>query len=157
MTRRGLLRKLRVLPFLLPVIGPLLSPRGSAAEHACEDTSLDILGPYYAANAPLRTVIASPDEPGKRIFISGTIRAADCHTPIPGCLIEIWHANDDGCYSIHQTCNTGSEDPFNLRGRLVTDASGKYEFETILPGRYGFGTFRPRHIHFKITSLEIVK
>lgn len=75
------------------------------------------------------------------------------HVPIANTLIEIWHANDDGCYSINQDCETTSEDLFNLRGSRFTGPAGEYAFETVLPGHYSAGnTTRPRHIHLLITS-----
>ena len=117
----------------------------------CESTTQDILGPYFVENAPLRTVIAHADEPGQRLFIAGRILQSDCETPIAGAMIEIWHANDVGCYSINLDCITGNPDNdyFNLRGKMYSNQSGQYAFETILPGYYGN---RPRHIHIKITT-----
>ncbi len=54
----------------------------------------------------------------------------------------------------------------NLRGRLTTDAAGRFEFETVVPAPYeipntgatgsllaalGRHCFRPGHIHFKVS------
>ena len=46
------------------------------------------------------------------------------------------HANDQGCYTIFQNCDTGNSDndEYNLRGIMVTDENGNYSFESILPG-----------------------
>ena len=41
----------------------------------CDTTSLDILGPYWAEDHPYRTVLANLEEPGTRVFISGTVKA----------------------------------------------------------------------------------
>ena len=59
-------------------------------------------------------------------------------------LIEIWQANDEGCYGIVENCDTGNpeNDYFNLRGKFFSDSNGDYSFESILPGYYGS---RPRH------------
>ena len=72
--------------------------------------------------------------------------------------MDVWHANDEGCYTVFQECQSGNSnnDPYNLRGIIVTDQNGYYGFESIFPGYY---TGRPRHFHYKITSpsgLELV-
>ena len=117
----------------------------------CNLTTDDILGPYFVEGAPIRTVIAHSDEPGQRLFVSGRILQNDCETPISGAMLELWHANDAGCYSINLECNTGNpgNDEFNLRGKMFSNENGQYAFETILPGYYAS---RPMHIHIKITT-----
>lgn len=130
-------------------LGTALLPK-TAVFQMCDLTTDDILGPYYIENTPTRIVIASPDEPGDRLFITGTVFANDCETVVSGAMVEVWHANDDGCYSVNQECDTGNpdDDDFNLRGKIFTDEIGQYGFETILAGHYGS---RPKHIHYKIT------
>ena len=60
-------------------------------------------------------------------------------TALSGAEVDVWQANDAGGYD-----NAG----FTLRGVFVSDASGKFRIETILPGRYLDGaSYRPRHIH----------
>ena len=117
----------------------------------CNLTTDDMMGPYFFEGAPLRTVIAHPNEPGQRLFISGRILQNDCESPISGAMLEVWHPNDAGCYSIVEDCPTGNpaNDYYNLRGKMFSDINGQYNFETILPGYY---EPRPRHIHIKITT-----
>ena len=117
----------------------------------CEPTQSDMLGPYWSEQHPSRTVLANSDEPGSRIRISGIVTADDCSTPIANALVDVWHANDQGCYTIFQNCDTGNSDndEYNLRGIMVTDENGNYSFESILPGYY---PGRPRHFHYKITT-----
>ena len=117
----------------------------------CYLTTDDILGPYFVEGAPVRTVIAHSDEPGERLFVSGRILQNHCESPISGAMVEVWHANDAGCYSINLDCTTGNpeNDDYNLRGKMFSNESGHYAFETILPGYYAG---RPRHIHIKITT-----
>ena len=82
----------------------------------CNLTTDDILGPYFVEDAPIRAVIAHADEPGQRLFVSGRILQNDCETPISGAILEVWQANDAGCYSINQDCNTTGnpgDDDFN--------------------------------------------
>ena len=117
----------------------------------CDLTTDDIMGPYFVEDAPIRTVIAHADEPGQRLYISGRILQNDCETPISGAMLEVWQANDAGCYSINLDCNTGNpgDDDFNLRGKMFSNTNGQYAFETILPGNYASRTM---HIHIKITT-----
>ena len=136
----------------------ILSGRDFTATNPCTATSADILGPFWSENHPQRTVLANVDEPGTRIFISGVVTANDCETPIQNALVDVWHANDEGCYTIFQECESGNSDndTYNLRGIIVTDENGYYAFESIWPGYY---SGRPRHFHYKITTpsgLELV-
>jgi len=55
----------------------------------CDLTTLDIVGPFYIPDSPSRTVLASPEEPGVRLFISGTIFANDCTVLIRSAIPEI--------------------------------------------------------------------
>ncbi len=123
----------------------------------CDPSTADLmgLGPYWEPNSPYRTVLASADEPGVRLFLTGVVTANDCQTPIPNVAIDAWQANNDGCYSVFQTCETGNpeNDYLNLRGRVLSGPQGQYFIETIKPGPYplGLDRFRPSHIHFMIT------
>ena len=80
-----------------------------------------------------------------------TVKQNDCEDSISGSLIEIWQANDEGCYGIVEDCDTGNpeNDYFNLRGKFFSDENGNFTFESILPGYYGT---RPRHIHIKVST-----
>jgi catechol 1,2-dioxygenase len=131
---------------LLPGLGWLeRGAKGTGGGGDCLATSDDILGPFYLAGSPVTTQVASPEEPGTRLFISGTILSLDCLTPIPNAMIEVWQANDAAVYDTSQS--------FNLRGTMYSDAEGHYAFETIMPGAYLNGNqFRPKHIHYRVNS-----
>ncbi len=143
-------RKDFVTKSLLALGGTMLLPRTIFGQE-CNLTSSDILGPYFIEGAPIQTIIAHSDEPGQRLFITGRVLQNDCESIIAGAMVEVWHANDAGCYSINQVCSTGNPDneEFNLRGKMFSDSNGFYGFETILPGNYAN---RPKHIHIKITT-----
>jgi len=116
----------------------------------CDPTTLDFYGegPFYTAGAPLLTgdnLLADADEPGERLIISGVVRNLDCTEVIPNATIDLWHADDNGDYD-----NTGG---YHLRGKVTSNASGVYIFETIKPGKYLNGAqYRPSHIHVKVTA-----
>lgn len=131
--------------FLLPRQLLATSPKSPVVAGDCLATTDDILGPYYLPGAPNTTLVAAEDEPGDRLFISGTVLSNDCLTPVPGALVEIWQASDAAVYS--------TAPGFGLRGVMYSDANGHYAFETVMPGPYLNGAqYRPRHIHYKVSK-----
>ncbi len=56
--------------------------------------------------------------------------------------MEFWQANDKGQYD-----NSG----YTLRGHQFTDANGRYQLTTIVPGLY---TGRTEHIHVKVQAVN---
>lgn len=113
----------------------------------CKVTTRDALGPYYQPGAPLQTVsIAGEDEPGVPLLVEGVLVGPDCRTPLKGYVLDLWQASAAGKYS------AGHGD-FRLRGKIKTDAFGRYSFETVLPGRYADAAgIRPAHIHVTFRS-----
>ena len=143
---------------LLGIFSTGIDPMTLLNARDCDTTHLDILGPYWSEDHPYRKVLANSNEPGTRVFISGTVKANDCETPIQNAIVDVWHANDNGCYTVFMECDSGNSDgdPYNLRGKILTDENGEYGFESIWPGYY---SGRPRHFHYKITTpqgLELV-
>jgi protocatechuate 3,4-dioxygenase beta subunit len=74
-------------------------------------------------------------------------------------MVEIWQACQTGRYSHPgDDDNPAPLDPnFQYWGIAITDADGKYDFKTIVPGHYPAGEkwIRPPHIHFKVHKLGI--
>jgi len=135
----------------------------AAAARSCKLTERDIIGPYYRFGAPFQTKLAGPNEPGERLIISGKVLSSDCRTRLPNTLIEIWQANNAGQYDTDKPGNFTERVDFLLRGMMLTDQQGNYEFETIMPGRYPVppnlpglekyaGLTRPAHIHFRVSE-----
>lgn len=147
--------------------GALLAGPAFAAKRECRPTEFEIVGPFYRFGAPFRARLASPDEPGDRLILTGTVFSSDCRTPLPGALIEVWQANNAGLYDTNEPGNFTEASTFHLRGMLYTNEKGQYEIETVMPGRYPVppnlpglekyaGLTRPAHIHFRvIESLHV--
>jgi catechol 1,2-dioxygenase len=117
----------------------------------CEETEDNLLGPYYRDNAPFRTTIADASE-GEALTVSGVVRGAGLAcVALDGALIDVWQANASAIYDANSP-------EFHWRGRMKTDAAGRYTLHSILPGRYlNNGTYRPRHIHFQVSQPGYVK
>jgi catechol 1,2-dioxygenase len=115
---------------------------------ACLPTTRDAKGPYWEAGAPVRPLqIAGAGEPGVRLLVDGRILGPDCRTPLAGYAVDVWQADAEGNYYV-----AGNSD-YRLRGKVKTDAKGRYRFETILPGRYGDSAgIRPAHLHVSFLS-----
>lgn len=131
-------------------------------------TPRTIEGPLYVAGAPVQDGSArmdkDPDADAGPLRIHGTVTDADGN-PVPGAIVEIWHANSKGFYSHFDP--TGAQSEFNLRGAIRTDAQGRYEALTKMPVGYGcppagatqqllneLGRHgnRPAHVHYFVTS-----
>jgi protocatechuate 3,4-dioxygenase beta subunit len=111
-------------------------------------------GPYYLEGAPQRARLGNADEPGTPLSIAGTV--SNCGGPVKGASLEVWQATDKGCY-IHPSqpaCqDRGNPQVSRLWALLISDAQGRFAFDTIRPGVYLNGDrYRPSHIHFRIRS-----
>jgi protocatechuate 3,4-dioxygenase beta subunit len=91
----------------------------------------------YKAGAPMRARLADPGLPGTPLALAGTVTGVTCGR-ITGATVELWQADASGAY------DTAG---FRLRGRQVTDADGRFHFDTIVPGRSGT---RARHLGLKV-------
>ncbi|MBT0720865.1 catechol 1,2-dioxygenase [Rosenbergiella collisarenosi] len=128
-------------------------------------TPRTIEGPLYVANAPLSDGFTRMDDgrdDGETMWLHGVVR--DIHgEPIPGAVVDVWHANTLGNYSFFDK----SQSDFNLRRRIVTDSEGVYRARSILPSGYGcppdgptqqlldlLGRHgnRPAHVHFFVSA-----
>ncbi len=93
--------------------------------------------------------IASKDEPGERLQMSGTIFQPDGVTPAEGIVLYVYHTDATGYYN-------KNDDPYDprLRGWMKTGKDGRYEFRTIKPAPYP-KRVTPAHIHAQIYSPTI--
>jgi hydroxyquinol 1,2-dioxygenase len=122
-------------------------------------------GPFYRADAPDLPLGADlcRNGDGRPLSVQGQILGPE-RQPLPGALVEVWHANTDGRYENQDPDN---QPEHNLRGRFSTDAEGRFHFRTVHPGGYalpddgpvgqlarrlGLSLDRPAHIHFAVTA-----
>ena len=91
---------------------------------------------------------------GERIVVAGQVLDEDGRA-VPHTLVEIWLCNAAGRYRNALDDHPAPLDPnFSGAGRMLTDASGRYQFSTIKPGAYPWrnhpNAWRPAHIHFSV-------
>ena len=125
-----------------------------------------ILGPFHLPDAP---VLEAPfelprraDEPGDPTLITGRVTDVD-GAPLPNANLDVWQADAAGCYAGFMP---GPPDG-NLRGQVRTDADGRYEIRTVIPGPYtipldgptgkmtaaaGWSPWRPAHVHLIVSA-----
>jgi catechol 1,2-dioxygenase len=113
------------------------------------ETTTDILGPFYRPGAPLRNNLRLPGSSGAPIVLKGIIFKEDGKTPVNNAFVEIWHCDE------HEVYDNASDD-YNYRGALKTKADGKYAFKSILPVPYkadpnSEASWRPAHIHMRVS------
>lgn len=125
-----------------------------------EGNRASVEGPYYLEGAEFTGPdgdIASNDEPGIHLMISGQITNATTGEPVPDAVLDFWQTDDAAIYDI---------EGYHLRGKVRADASGRYKARTVKPAGYAIGTaetptadliealgrkrVRPAHIHLKV-------
>jgi hydroxyquinol 1,2-dioxygenase len=127
-------------------------------------TESTVLGPFFVPGAPEfeNGADISGGAPGQPCFFSGTVRGPNGE-PVAGAEIDIWQSDETGNYDVQYA----DLDQPQGRGRLRTDADGRYAFWSVHPEAYpiphdgpvgelltaaGRGPMRPAHIHFKIAA-----
>jgi len=102
-----------------------------------QQTPREIEGPYFRLGAPMRSNLLEPgDKP--ELVLSGRV-LNEKGTPIPDSIVNLWSSDAAGNYDMIG---------YRYHGYQITDAQGRYEFTTIVPGCY-----QPRnakHLHVKV-------
>jgi hydroxyquinol 1,2-dioxygenase len=123
-----------------------------------------VLGPFYWEGAPdlPRGSNLAEGVKGEPTFYSGRVLSAD-GTPLANALLDIWSGNGDGDYDMQIPEETGMK----ARGKIRTDAEGRYWFRSIRPTFYPVPTDgpvgrmlrkmgrhpnRPGHIHMIVSA-----
>lgn len=129
----------------------------TAVAEAADDTGLTqqvTQGPFYVTgtNELTDSNLNYDDLTGEKIKVQGYVYAgATGTTPVAGAKVDIWHADDSGNYlpNGNGEASTYSTDEISLRGFVMTDENGYYEYTSIYPGEY---SGRTRHIHTNTTA-----
>ena len=111
----------------------------------CDGCDLMYQGMPSLAKLSNTTIIASPNESGERMEISGTIYRRDGKTPATNIILCVYHTDSRGYYSPSDT-QTVAKRQGHLRGWIITNEKGQYKFETIRPAPYPRADI-PAHIH----------
>lgn len=128
-------------------------------------TESTVLGPFHVVESPPRALGDTIDlvGTGTPCVVTGRVVSVD-GAPLPGALLDVWQANDQGFYDVQQP---DVQPRTNGRGLFTADAHGEFWFRTVVPSYYPIPTdgpvgellkatgrhaFRPAHIHFIVTS-----
>lgn len=146
-------------PGATPVVDATGRPSGSlatlaAGQESCGYTAESTPGPYYVSGTrELEDGNLNYDElDGTPMKVGGYVYASDGNSdPVPGARIEIWHTDDAGAYHPQGQGPASDYEPdeISLRGYVMTDDDGYYEFTSIFPGEY---EGRVRHIHVRLSA-----
>lgn len=129
------------------------------------ETESTVLGPFYIANAPKYPSGANIclDGKGEPVHVRGKV-TNNKGKPIPGAILDVWQANEDGFYDVQQK---GIQPDMNLRGVFTADEKGSYNFRSAYPRYYPIpydgsvgdllkaldrNQYRPAHLHFKVSA-----
>jgi catechol 1,2-dioxygenase len=127
------------------------------------ETQASMMGPFWRDDQPLSasgdTLVRSPT-PGPEMVVHASIADAEGR-PVAGAEVDVWHSSPEGLYE--------NQDPkqaeMNLRGRFVTDETGRFHFRSVKPAGYPIPIdgvvgdlvratrrhhYRPAHLHFMI-------
>ncbi|TCD62270.1 hypothetical protein EIP91_007109 [Steccherinum ochraceum] len=148
---------MRALYVMFVVEFPLLWHR---MFQGARNSRADAEGPFYISGAPNvqiaegKAVIASREdlEENPPYLLSLRI-VSPSGKPVPYATVDFWQATIEGLYY---------NSKYRLRGVFKTDADGRCEVLTILPGAYGFGQgeggelrfARAGHFHLRISPPE---
>jgi protocatechuate 3,4-dioxygenase beta subunit len=128
-------------------------------------TESTVLGPFHMVESPPRErgENIALDGKGEACLGTGRVTGPDGEA-LPGALVDVWQANDDGFYDVQQP---DIQPERNLRGMFTADDDGRFWFRTIVPRFYpipddgpvgellaatGRHPNRPAHVHFIVTA-----
>jgi len=114
--------------------------------HGKRNSRADMEGPYYVIGAPERrleegkVLLASYHELKHSVpYLLDLSILTPRGDPIPNALVDWWQADSHGVYTSWS---------YRLRGKFRTDANGKIQVLTVIPGKYGPQSWaRVGHFH----------
>ena len=139
----------------------VISLNHPAAAGSAEST---VQGPFYWEGAPElpRGSNLAQGVKGEPAFYSGRVLSTDGR-PLANALLDIWSGDGEGNYDMQIPGETG----MRARGRIRTDAEGRYWFRSIRPTFYpvptdgpvgrmlrkiGSHPYRPGHVHMIVSA-----
>jgi protocatechuate 3,4-dioxygenase beta subunit len=142
-TRRRFLLDASILAASWEISANVAFAQERAPTPSCRDsdelTARQGEGPFFKPKSPARSDLREPGSQGRPAELSGFVLSRSCR-PLPGTVVDLWHADDRGEYD-----TIG----FRYRGHVITGADGAYHFRTIVPAVY---TGRTRHYHAKVQA-----
>ena len=145
LTRRRLLGLGLALPPLAVLAGSDLFARQALAAtpeilDADDDPTPALTeGPYFTPSSPKRKSIVPAGVSGTRMTLTGRVLTTTGRL-VANALIDWWQADARGEYD-----NSG----YRFRGHQFTDARGRYNLFSVVPGLY---PGRTKHIHVKVQA-----
>jgi len=129
-----------VLPWVS--VGPVLA-QSTSLTPSCDSRSTHTLaqtaGPFFTPNSPRRNSLIETGSTAQRLMLTGLVISPQCK-PVANALLDFWQSDESGAYD-----NNG----FRYRGHVFTDAQGRYDLTTVVPGAY---PGRTRHLHVKVQA-----
>src|ERR1700733_2200896 len=120
---------------------PRVRQKGQPRRGELAQTPWEIEGPYYRLGTPRRSNLLEPGDKPELILTGHVLNPVG--RPIADAVVSFWHASRAGEYDM-----VG----YRYSGYVVTDAAGRYELTTIVPGAY-----QPRqakHLHVKVQAVS---
>jgi len=132
-------------------------------DRGATETQQNLLGPFWRMHSPRVEnggSIVRSETPGPALFVSARVQDQDGN-PVAGAEVDVWHSSPVGLYE-HQDAEQAE---MNLRGKFMTDESGRFWFRTVKMAGYPIPTnavvgrllkaqgrhpFRPAHLHVLI-------
>jgi hydroxyquinol 1,2-dioxygenase len=126
-------------------------------------TEATVLGPFFTEGSPLIPPGGdiSAGAAGEPCWVEGTVIGTD-GKPVPGARLEIWEADEDGCYDVQYADGRTA-----ARAHLFSGDQGDYRFWALTPTPYpiphdgpvgellkaaGRSPMRASHLHFMVSA-----
>ncbi len=127
-------------------------------------TKSTVFGPFYVNGSPSLPKWANISDgvAGEPTYMSGVVKAVD-GKPIAGAQLDLWQTDGEGFYDVQLPDIEGMQ----ARGKITTDAQGRFGFRTVKPVSYPIPTdgpvgamlngmgrhpYRPAHIHAIVSA-----